>query len=200
MAAFVPYIPMAISALSSIGGGLLSKGQKETQIQSRQRELIDEILASIKGEGPFSNLFNVDEDTFQKSFVEPAKQRFQSQIAPQIQQSFIAGGQQRGTGMEDTLARAGVDMDQLLNQQYGQLQQQAQQRQLNALSGILGQGAGVPQQLGFGEKLGQSLQGYLSGEAFPKSMDFLLQQFKKKSETPSTNQPTTDQPRKGYES
>lgn len=91
MAFLASLIPSLISAGGALGSAALGRRKREeTPIQSQQRELIDDLLASIKGNGSFSNLFNVDEDTFQKSFIDPMKQKFESQIAPQIQQSDIA--------------------------------------------------------------------------------------------------------------
>jgi len=116
-------------------------------------------------------LFNVDEESFQRSFVDPMKQKFQSQIAPQIQQSFIASGQQRGTGMQGDLTRAGVDMDQLLNQYYAQMQQGAMNRQAGAMGNILQMGAGAPETPSMGQAAMQGLSGYLGSDNFGKTLD-----------------------------
>src|ERR1044072_7152085 len=108
-----------LTAAGSIGGGFLAgrgSASPETKMQKTQRKLVDQLLASLGGEGPDANLYNADENIFQKSFVEPALSKFNYQIAPQIQQQYIQSGQQRGTGLEDQLLRAGVDLDALLNQ------------------------------------------------------------------------------------
>ena len=152
----------------AIGGGLMG-GNKETPMQGKQRELVDQLLASLKGSGPYSDMFNSNEATFNKSFRDPAMSMFKNQISPQIQQGYIASGQQRGTGMEDTLTRAGVDLDQLLNQQYAQYQQNAQGNRMNAMNTILSMGAGQPQ-LSAGERAMQGLGGYLSSDQFGKGM------------------------------
>ncbi len=177
---FSPAIIAAlISAAGSIGGGALaSRGTKETPIQGQQRELIDQLLASLTGEGPFSQLFQTDEAAFQKSFVDPAKQIFKDQISPQIQQSFIAGGQQRGSGLDDTLTRAGVDLDQNLNQQFLQFQQGGQNRIAQILSQILGQGAGAAPQLTGGEAFGQSVGGFFSGKGGQQSIDRIFDEIR----------------------
>jgi len=169
-----------LKAGGSIFGGALARNPKESQAQKMRRELLDEILASIRGEGEFSDLFNLDEDAFQKSFVDPAKARFRNQISPQIQQSFIASGQHRGTGLDDTLTRAGVDMDQLLNEQYMNFLQQGQNRKANALNSILGMSEGVQPGLSTGEKLRESAAGFLTGEGFGESMDQILDAYNKR--------------------
>src|SRR3954471_24933150 len=102
--------PPLISAAASAGASWLGgqgSAPKETKMQKTQRKLVDQLIASLSGSGPFSDLFNSDESVFQKSFVDPAKSLFNNQIAPQIQQQFIASGQQRGSGLDDQLLRAG---------------------------------------------------------------------------------------------
>ena len=161
----------AIQAAGSIGGGMLgSRGQGETKIQRKQRHLIDQLLASLTGQGPFSHLFATDEAAFQKSFVDPAKAMFKNQIAPGIQQEFISSGMQRGSGLDDSLQRAGVDLDQILNQNYMQFQGQGQDRMSNILNAILGMGSGAAPQMSTGQAFGQSAGGYLSSDAFSKSV------------------------------
>ena len=104
---------------------LTGKGSasKESKMQKTQRKLIDKLIGSLNGQGEFSDLFDSSPEAFQKSFVEPAQARFRNQTAPMIQQQYIESGQQRGTGLDDTLTRAGVDLDSMLNQyayQFGQ--------------------------------------------------------------------------------
>jgi len=179
--AIMPGWGTAIGGLAGgLAGGLFGRSNKETQMQKKQKELVDQMLASLNGQGPFSNLFNVDEASFQKSFVDPMKQQFSSQIAPQIQQSFIASGQQRGTGMEGNLTRAGVDMDQLLNQQYGQMQQQGQANKMNMMNSILGMGPGAADTPSVGQSMMQGLGGYLSSDAFSKDIQGIINSSKNK--------------------
>jgi len=147
-------------------GGLFGDKNKETPMQGKQRELIDQLLSSLKGNGPYSDLYNMDEAAYQKSFVNPMKQQFESQIAPQIQQSFIASGQQRGSGMEGNLTRAGVNMDQILNQNYAQMQQQANSNKMGAMNNILNQGAGQQAPISNTQAIMGGLSGYLSSPGF----------------------------------
>jgi len=189
-------ISSGLGMAGSIGGGVLAgSGNKESKMQKTQRHLVDKLLASLSGQGPYSDLFNYDESAFQKSFVEPAKSMFQNQIAPQIQQQYIASGQQRGTGLDDTLTRAGVDMDQLLNQYMMHYQEAAKQRGVGALGSILGV-QGAPPQQSFGQNLGQATAGYFASPAFGETIKGLSKtDVQQKSNI--FNQPT--QPtRKGY--
>jgi len=163
MAALLPILGAA--AIGGLAYGFGGKQDKASPGQLQKQDLLDELLRSIKGEGQFSDLFNMDDAGFQKSFVDPAKSMFQNQIAPQIQQSFISSGQQRGTGLDDTLTRAGVDMDQILNQQFAQMQQQAEQSKLGAINKILGTDSGVQAKgPGFGSRFLQGAAGSLTGK------------------------------------
>lgn len=177
MSAILPFLPAILSAVAGGAGGLFG-GNKETPMQGKQRELIDQLLGSLQGGGPFSDLFNTDESAFQKSYVEPAKALFKNQIAPQIQQQYISSGQQRGTGLQDSLTRAGVDLDQMLNQNYMQFMQQGQNRQLSAIDRILGQGAGAPAEQPWWERFLGGLGGYASGNAFPETLRTISEGFK----------------------
>jgi hypothetical protein len=203
MSFLIPLIQSLVSAGGSALGGYLNrdKGQayNPTPIQRSQKDLLDQLIASVKGNGPFSDMFNFDEEAFQKSYVDPAKQMFSSQIAPQIQQGFISQGQQRGTGMENQLTRAGVDMDQLLNQAYAQMQQNAQQNKMGAINSILGMGAGPGSTPGqsAGSAIGQGLSGYMAG-GFGNDLSGILSAFRPQGQSESI-QDTYAQPRKGFE-
>lgn len=187
-----------INAAGSIGGGLLgSRGPRETQTQQTQRQLIDQLMSSLKGQGPFSGLFERDEGAFQKSFVDPALQRFRTQTAPEIQQQFISSGLQRGTGLEDALTRAGVDLDTLLNEQFLKFQQGGEQRQADVISSILGAGAGAQPRLTSGEALGQSVGGFLSSPAFSQDIGSILDKFTQKQAQFPTD--TLQRRRPGFE-
>ena len=132
-APFGPWGALIGGGLGAVSGLLGSRGKKPTKTQQMQSELLDQLLASIKGQGPYSDLFNMDEKAFQKSYVEPAKQMFSGQIAPQIRESYISRGQAGGTNIEDALTRAGVDLDQMLNQSYMQFQQAQSSASLQVL-------------------------------------------------------------------
>lgn len=174
-----------ISAAGSIGGGILgSQNPKETKLQRKQRKTIDEILASIKGDGPFQDLFNLDEEAFQRSIVDPALRTFELQTAPQIQQKYIQAGLQRGTGLGDALNRAGVDLQSNIDKLYLDFQNQRQNRIMQALNQVLGAGAGVQSPLSTGEKFGQATAGYLSSPGFREDISGILGLF-------------TDQPQSG---
>lgn len=186
-----PLITSGISALLSKAGTPSS----QTQTQKKQQKLVDAILSSLEGNGPYSDLFSGNEAAFQKSFVEPAKARFNNQIAPQIQQSYIASGQQRGTGLDDQLLRAGVDLNSQLDQYAYQFEQDAQNRKQNAITGILNQSAGAPNDTSFGQDLMSSAGGYLSSPGFSDQFSNI---FRNNPQMQQRQQTGGGQMRKGF--
>lgn len=189
------YIPMAIQAAATVGSGYLAgKGaqKKETKLQKTKRHLIDQLLASINsGEGPYADLFAADEEAFNRSFVQPAQAMFRNQIAPNIQQSYIASGQQRGTGLDDQLLRAGVDLDSMLNQQYYQFQQDALNRKKGLLDSVLRSGDGAETPPTDTQHLQNAGAGYLGSDDF--------KELTKKFSSDFFPAPGQDASRKGFE-
>lgn len=160
---------LAGGAAGALGQGFLTPNKpQETKMQATQRELIDQLIQGIRGQGPFADLFSSDQDTFNRSFLEPAKQMWSGQIAPSITEQFTASGHGGDTSLQDALARSGVDMDTLLNQQYGQFQQNAMNRQMSGIGGILGYGPGAQNQPSRGDIVRESMSGYLASPQFGK--------------------------------
>ena len=177
MASFLPAI---ISAIASIGGGYLagrSKGGGETKNQKLSRNVAQDLIKSMRGEGPYSNLFQTDEAAFQKSIVDPSISRFRNQISPQIVQQSAGSGGFRGSYLDDQLARAGVDLNQMIDQNYLTFQNQGKDRMANALANIQGMSAGAPNQLTTGQAAGQATAGYLSSEGFEKAISEIVKQY-----------------------
>ena len=193
MAFLLPYLPALINAAGAVGGGLLARrGKEETDVQGQKRTLIDQIMASLSGDGPYSDLFNMDEEAFNKSFVEPAKQRFRDVTAPGIQQQYIASGQQRGTGLDDSLARAGIDMDQMLNQQYADFQGQGKDRLMTLLQSVLGSGDGARPAQTFGNAAMQGGAGYLQEGGLHDSIEGILKHFRERPPQEAGASPTPE--------
>ena len=100
-----------------------------------------------------------------------------------LQQQYIASGQQRGTGMEDTLTRAGVDLNSMLNEKYYQFQQDALNRKQNTVGQILGAGSGADPQQSVMQNFGQGLAGYTSTPAFAEQFKSIFAQQNNQSPT-----------------
>lgn len=195
--------PMLIQAAASGASAYLgNKGSgKESKMQKTKRHLIDDLLNSLKtGQGEFAGLFSNDESAFQKSFVEPAQKMFKNQIAPQIQQSYIASGQQRNTGLDDQLLRAGVDLDSMLNQHFLTFQNQGKDRMSNMINSILGSGDGAAPGMSGSDAVAQGGSAFLGSDAFG---DFTKGIFQNKQAPQSGYNPAASTgytpPRKGFE-
>lgn len=181
-----------ISAAASIGSSMLAdKGGHETGIQKQKRSVIDQILAGLGGQGDFANLFDADPEAFKKSFADPAMAQFQNRTAPGIQQQFISSGLQRGTGLDDSLTRAGVDMQSMLNSEYMKFLQGSMDRKSNAINAILGADKGASDPMSTADQAKQGAAGYLSSDSFSSSVDKILQEYMDK--------PGADTSRPGFE-
>jgi hypothetical protein len=97
--------------------------------------------------------------------------------------------------MEDTLARAGVDLDQMLNQQYMGFQEKGQDRMMQMIQQVLGAGSGAQPSQTYGSAIGESAGGYLASEGF---RDFLSQSTKMLQDRFSTTQ--QEERRRGFDS
>jgi len=150
-----------------VGGGLMGylNRSKPSKSEKKKDKLVDQLLQSVNGQGPYSDLFNANEQTFQKNFAEPAMRRFKNVTAPQIQQQYIARGMHKGTGLEDALMRAGVNMEDMINQNYMQYQEAANQRKMQGLNTVLGQPNTPDAQSGWGA-FGQGVGAYASTDQF----------------------------------
>lgn len=187
-----------MSALASLGGGALSASGSRSQaaaqgkmnkpygqFQERKNRLIDELLASVGGGGKYGDLFKTDQAAFQTSFVDPAKSMFNNQIAPQIQQQGIASGMQRSSSMDDQLMRAGIDLDQMLNQNFMQFQNQGKDRISGTLNAILGGNAASPltAPMTSNETMTGTASGFLKSDAFSNLLNSFGQQPDKEKYT-----------------
>lgn len=157
------FIPGLFGAGASIVGGYMgSSGQgKRSRTQKKNRDITNDILAGLRGEGPYADMFAMDQDAFQRSYVDPAKAMFQNQIAPQIQQSYIASGLQRGTGLDDTLTRAGVDLDAMINSAYMDYMQSTMDRRMKGLGMGLDADVGGPK-VSSSDRWNQAIGGYMT--------------------------------------
>lgn len=156
-----------IGAAGSIFGSYLSGSgaYKKSRTQKKNKYITDDILAGLAGEGPYADMFTMDQDAFQRSYVDPAKSMFENQIAPQIQQSYIASGLQRGTGLDDTLTRAGVDLDAMINSAYMDYMQNTLNRRMTGLDRALQADVGG-QKLSSSDRFNQALGGYMRSNDF----------------------------------
>jgi hypothetical protein len=182
-------IPALIQAAAAAGAGYLSrdKGKSLSKIEKRKVGLLDQILDAAKGQGPLAGLVAGDEDAFQRSIVQPAQQKFQDVTAPGIQQQFISSRLQRGTGLDDALSRAGIDMDTLMNQQFLEYMNSNKDRMMQLITGALGANppTATPGRSGLeGSALG--LTGYIGGEGGQKDIKAVFEELFKDKQPGAT--------------
>lgn len=82
------------------------------------------------------------QDVFQQSFVDPAMQALQTQIAPAIQQRFVDANAGSSSALNQALAQSATDLSTSLGSQFGQFmqgQQGLQQQALGQFMPLLGQ-------------------------------------------------------------
>ena len=77
------------------------------------------------------------QDVFQQSFVDPAMQALQTQIAPAIQQRFADANAGSSSALNQALAQSATDLSTSIGSQYGQFLQGQQGQQLGALGQFL---------------------------------------------------------------
>jgi hypothetical protein len=159
------FIPGVVGAAGSVLGGYLGSSgtNRRSRTQKKNKRITDDILAGVAGEGPYADMFAMDQDAFQRSYVDPAKSMFENQIAPQIQQGYIASGLQRGTGLDDTLTRAGVDLDAMINSAYMDYMQNMMDRRMKGVGMAMNADVGG-QRLSSSDRWNQALGGYLTSQ------------------------------------
>jgi hypothetical protein len=141
--------------------------QQMSRLTGGQEDLLNNLMMGLQGQGSMAGLFGVDPEFFQQSFVDPAMRQFEQRTAPAIQQRFIASGGARGSNVQDSLTRAGADMQGQLNQTLAGLINQAQNRAMQgAQLGLGTQAFGfqeIPGQEGFLQQMAGGLAGGLTG-------------------------------------
>ena len=126
------------------------KGQngpnKLSTLDPQQQQLYDQYVSSLRGEGPFSNLYNYDTEganaNFDANVSRPAYRNFQENIIPGITGQFRGGNLGRSSYVGESLSRAGRDVQEGLDAQRSNMifqgQQQANMNKQNAINNILG--------------------------------------------------------------
>jgi hypothetical protein len=79
-----------------------------------------------------------DEDLFQKGVVDPAMKQYENQVLPSIQQRFVDANAGSSSALNQALTQSATDLQGSLSGQRLQMQQGAQQNQLQVLAQLLG--------------------------------------------------------------
>ncbi len=144
--------PWGAAAGGLIGGaaGLFgSKKKKRKRISTldpQQQALYDDYVKSIRGEGPFSDMFNYDVEganaNFEKNVSRPAYRQYRENVIPSITGQFRNSNIGNSSYTGEALARSGRDVQENLDAQRSNMifqgQQQANQNRIAGMNTILG--------------------------------------------------------------
>lgn len=141
---------------AAVGGGVglltgfLSKKKKKksksiSTLDPQQQQLYNEYIASLRGEGPYSSLFNYDAEgantNFDMNVGRPAYRKFEENVIPGITGQFRKGNIGNSSYTGEALSRAGRDvqenLDALRSDMQFQGQQNANTNKQNAINSIL---------------------------------------------------------------
>lgn len=148
--------PWGAAAGGVIGGvaGLFGSKKKRTKKPRRigtfdpqQQELYNQYVGSLRGEGPFKDMYNFDAEgynnVFDQTTARPAYRNFRENVIPNITGQYRQGNLMNSSYSGEALARAGRDvqenLDALRSQNIFSGQQQANANKQNAINSILNQ-------------------------------------------------------------
>lgn len=127
------------------GGKKKKKAKKISTLDPQQQALYDDYVASIRGEGPFSDMYNFDDkgynEVFDKTVGRPAYRNFEENIIPRITGQFRQNNLMNSSYAGESLSRAGRDVQENLDAQRSANvfngQQQAKTSKQNAMNQVL---------------------------------------------------------------
>lgn len=136
----------AIGGIAGLFGGSKKKRKKVGRFDKQQQQLYQDQNAALYGQGPFSDLYNYDEQAanqnFEQMYSRPAYRQFQENVIPGITGSFRGRNLQNSSYAGEALGRAGRDVQESLDAQRANVlysgQQAAQQRKAGGLERLLG--------------------------------------------------------------
>jgi len=122
------------------------KPKRMSTLDPQQQALYNDYVGSIRGEGPFSDLYNYDAEganaNFDQNVSRPAYRNFQENIIPGITGQFRGNNIQNSSYTGEALGRAGRNVQEGLDAQRSNMifngQQNAQQNKQNAIQNVMG--------------------------------------------------------------
>ncbi len=135
---------MAFDWAGSLFGGIFGKKKKPKKVSTLdkpQTELYGDYVNSIRGQGPFSNLYNYDVSganaNFDKNVARPAYRGFQENIIPGITGQYRSNNLMGSSYSGEALGRAGRNVQESLDAQRSNMQFQGQESaNKNKMAGI----------------------------------------------------------------
>ena len=152
--AFLPWVmaaaAVAQTAMSAGKGGVTGSRDKAKQFRQYtpdQMQAIQQLFKGLgQGQGPYSDLFgqfNPEQtaNVFQRGVADPSMRNFQQRIVPGIMQNFADQG--ASSGLANSLASAGKDLQSNLGSQLELFMNQARLQQMQQRMSGLGMGLGA---------------------------------------------------------
>lgn len=138
----------ATGSLFGLGSKKSSKPKRISTFDPRQRQLYEQYLQALQGGGgPLADVFaQFDPEQirqlYEKSYAQPAYQKFQEEIVPTITGQFRGQNLQNSSYLGGALAKAGTNVQRGLDSNLANLLYQSQQdsvsRRGNAANSLLG--------------------------------------------------------------
>lgn len=145
--------PIGTGVGAVVGGltglfGSKKKKKKPKQISTldpKQQALYNDYVSSIRGEGPFNDLYQYDTEganqNFDQNVSRPAYRNFQENIIPGITGQFRSNNLQNSSYTGEALSRAGRNVQENLDAQRSNMifggQENAKQNKQNSMNNIL---------------------------------------------------------------
>ena len=137
-----------VGGVTGLFGSKKKKKKKPKQISTldpQQQALYGDYVNSIRGEGPFSDLYNYDAEganqNFDKNVSRPAYRNFSENVIPGITGQYRSQNLMNSSYSGEALSRAGRDVQENLDAQRSNMQFQGQQNaqtsKQNAINGVL---------------------------------------------------------------
>ena len=135
-----------LGGIGGLFGSKAKKPKKKNSFDPQQQALYNDYIGSLRGQGPFSGLYNFDANqqnqVFDQTVARPAYRGFQENIVPQVTGQFRGNNIMNSSYAGDALARRGRDVQENLDAERARYQfagqQAAQGRQQQGLENILG--------------------------------------------------------------
>lgn len=187
----------AVGGLVGLASGLFGNKKKKkpaplkkvSTLDPRQQKLYADYERSVRGKGPFSELYNWDakgaNQNFDANVSRPAYRNFQENIIPGITGQYRSNNLMNSSYSGGALSRAGRDVQENLDAQRSNMQfagqQQSQTNRQNAMNNILGMQTfaydrGAPQQ-----QKGPSTLDQILSSVGPAAGDYLANYLSKGS-------------------
>lgn len=131
---------------TGVFGGKKKKPKKRSTFDKDQQALYGDYVNSIRGQGPFADMYNYDAEganaNFDKNVGRPAYRNFQENIIPGITGQFRSKGLMNSSYTGEALGRAGRDVQENLDAKRSDMQfqgqQAANQNKMQGIQNILG--------------------------------------------------------------